>query len=36
MECIQKFDELLENAQLEDQEDDWIMFGVVNFQKQAL
>jgi len=27
---------LLENAHLEDQEDDWIIFSAVNFQKQAL
>jgi hypothetical protein len=27
---------LLENAHLEDQEDGWIIFSAVNFQKQAL
>ena len=27
---------LLENAYMEDEEDGWIIFNAVNFQKQAL
>jgi hypothetical protein len=37
MGCVQKFGEQTpKNAHLEDQEDGWIIFSAVRFQKQAL